>query len=411
MFRTLGGQHFREEIPMNKSAAALAHSTETKDQYRNAVEEMFDRADVRINGDRSFDIRVRHPEFYKRIIGNAQLGLGESYMDGWWECDSIAEMTRRFILAGLHKSSLRNLRYLSQYLSVKLSGIGSRGKAFEVGEKHYDLGNDLFRAMLDQRMIYSCAYWKNADTLDRAQESKLDLVCRKLALKPGMKVLEIGCGWGGWAKYAAEKYKLRVVGLTVSAEQAKLAREECAGLPVEIRLEDYRSVTGEFDRVVSIAMFEAVGHNYYREFMRVAHRCLKDDGLFLLHTIVSSEPVGAAEAAWLNKYIFPNGELPSLAQIMKAAEGLFMVEALHRFGSDYDRTLQSWLANFDRNWPSLSSSYDERFRRMWRFYLQISSGIFQSRVALLWQIVFSKNGFRRLTTTSLDYGAEWLEAR
>jgi cyclopropane-fatty-acyl-phospholipid synthase len=368
---------------------------------------------VYINGHRPFDIRVLHPGFFRRIIGNAQLGLGESYMDGWWECDAIAEMTRRFMVAGLHKPEpLRNMRYLGEYLSVKLNGIGRLSKAFEVGRKHYDLGNDLFRATLDRRMIYSCAYWKGAVTLDQAQENKLDLVCRKLALKPGMTVLEIGCGWGGWAKYAAQKYGVRVVGLTVSSEQAKLARAECAGLPVEVRLEDYRSARGQYDRVISIGMLEHVGHDYYRKFMSVAHRCLKDDGLFLLHSIMGYEPVvGTTEAAWLNKYIFPNAELPSLAQILKASEGLFMVEALHRFGSDYDRTLQCWLANFDRNWSSLSGAYDERFRRMWRFYLQLASGIFQSRSALLWQIVFSKNGIGRLITADLDYGAEWFEAR
>jgi cyclopropane-fatty-acyl-phospholipid synthase len=396
---------------MSDSALASTHAPEHKDRYRRAIEEMFGRAGVQINGARPFDIRVLHPGFYRRIIGNAQLGLGESYMDGWWECDDIPEMTRRFILAGLHKDSLRNLRYLREYLTVRLSGIGRPGKAFEVGQKHYDLGNDLFRLMLDRRMIYSCAYWKDATTLDQAQENKLDLICRKLNLQPGMTVLEIGCGWGGWARYAAEKYGVRVTCLTVSAEQAKLAREHCAGLPVEIRLEDYRAATGQYDRVVSIAMFEAVGHAYYREFMRVAHRCLKDDGLFLLHSIVGSEPVGAQQAAWLNKYIFPNGELPSLAQIVQASEGLFMVEALHRFGADYDRTLQCWLENFDHHWPTLSSSYDERFRRMWRFYLQISAGIFKSRVALLWHVVFSKNGLGKQCTTDLDHGAAWFEAR
>jgi cyclopropane-fatty-acyl-phospholipid synthase len=210
-----------------------------------------------------------------------------------------------------------------------------------------------------------------------------------------MKVLEIGCGWGGWAKFAAENYGAEVVGLTVSKEQKAYAEKVCAGLPVEFRLQDYREATGQYDRVVSIAMFEAVGHNYYRTFMEVVNRSLKNDGLFFLHSIVGNEHVGAAEAAWLNKYIFPNGELPALAQIMKSAEGLFIVEALHHLQTDYERTLAAWHDQFVSNWPSLSNSsnsYDERFFRMWKLYLQMSGGIFRSRIAHLWQCVFSKNG-------------------
>jgi cyclopropane-fatty-acyl-phospholipid synthase len=383
----------------------------TNDRYRKVVERMFAAADIQINGSRPFDVRVLQPGFYSRIIADAQLGLGESYMDGWWECDAIDEMTRRFIAAGLHKTSLKNLRYAGEFLLAKMGGIGRKSKAFEVGEKHYDLGNDLFRVMLDSRMIYSCAYWKGSRTLEDAQENKLDLVCRKVGLKPGLRVLEIGCGWGGWAKYAAEKYGVEVVGVTVSKQQCEFARKSCSGLPVEVRLQDYRELNEKFDRVVSIAMFEAVGQKYYRTFMKVVDRCLKDDGVFLLHTIVGNEPVGAAEAPWLNRYIFPNGELPSLSQITRAAEGLFITEACHRLGSDYDRTLACWYDNFIRNWSQISSSYDQRFFRMWTFYLQIARGIFQSRIAHLWQIVFSKHGIRGLAAADLDRGFDFYESR
>jgi len=353
---------------------------------------MFAKADIRIDGDRPFDIRVHNDDFYARVIRDGQLGIGEAYMDGWWDCDAIDVMTSRFIQANLHKQVDASLKLLYYVIKTKLSGIGKKSKAFEVGEHHYDLGNDLFKMMLDRRMVYSCAYWKDAATLDEAQENKLDLVCRKIGLKPGMRVLEIGCGWGGWARFAAENYGVEVVGLTVSKEQIQHAREYCAGLPVEFRLQDYREVNEKFDRVVSIAMFEAVGHNYFRTFMEVVDRCLSDEGLFLLHTIVGTEPVGPAQSPWLNKYIFPNGELPSLAQIAKSVEGLFIVEAFHHFGTDYDRTLKAWHENFLNGWHTIESAYGPRFFRMWNFYLQMARGIFQARLAHLWHVVFSKNG-------------------
>ncbi len=353
---------------------------------------MFLKADIKINGNRPFDIQVHNEGFYRRVLRDGQLGIGESYMDGWWDCEAIDEMTSRFIRADLLEDTSKNIKFILNYLRVKLTDIGKVSKAFEVGEKHYDLGNELFEKMLDKRMVYSCGYWKNATNLDEAQEHKLDLICRKIGLKPNMTVLEIGCGWGSWAKYAAEKYGVSVVGVTISEEQAKYAREYCKGLPVEIRVADYRTLNEEFDRVVSIAMFEAVGHKYFRTFMEVVDRCLKPDGLFFLHTIVGRIPIGPAESTWLNKYIFPNGELPTLMQLSKAVEGIFVEEAYHHLIGDYEKTLHEWYNNFVANWDSLKGDYDERFYRMWVFYLKISCGIFQSRLIHLWQFVYSKDG-------------------
>jgi cyclopropane-fatty-acyl-phospholipid synthase len=358
---------------------------------RRVVEKMFARADIRIGGDRPFDIRVSDERLFRRILRDGQLGIGESYVDGWWNCDQIDEMTARFINAGMHRESLWNPKVALNHLRVRLSNIGSRAKVFEVAHRHYDLGNDLFRAMLDERMVYSCAYWRKATTLADAQEAKLDLICRKLELRPGMHVLDIGCGWGGWARFAAERYGVSVVGVTVSNQQGELAKKICAGFPVEIRVADYREITGRFDRVISIAMFEAVGHRYYRTFMQTAHRCLAEDGLFALHSIFGNQPIGAAEAPWLNRYIFPNGELPSLGQTLSAAEGLFTVEALHHLDGHYERTLAAWHDNFCANWETIKGAYDDRFYRMWTFYLQISRGIFLARLAHVWQIVFSKS--------------------
>jgi cyclopropane-fatty-acyl-phospholipid synthase len=212
-------------------------------------------------------------------------------------------------------------------------------------------------------------------------------------MEPGMRVLDIGCGWGSFLKYAAERYGVEGVGVTVSKEQAALARAECEGLPVEILLKDYRDVEGPFDRVVSIGMFEHVGRRNYRTYCEVVRRVMKKDGLSMLHTIGRNHSGSWGRCdAWINKYIFPNGELPSIKQIADAAEGLFVLEDLHGFGPMYDKTLMAWHANFENHWTELSERYDERFRRMWRYYLLVCAASFRARRIQLWQVVLSPHG-------------------
>ncbi|MGA9118384.1 MAG: cyclopropane fatty acyl phospholipid synthase, partial [Bacteroidota bacterium] len=274
---------------------------------------------------------------------------------------------------------------------VRLTNFQSSSRAFIIGERHYDLGNELFVRMLDKRMNYSCAYWENADTLDAAQEKKLDLICRKLRLQPGMRVLDIGCGWGAFGKYAAEHYGVIVVGITVSKHQIDLGRVLCKGLPVTLQLMDYRTVQGTFERIVSVGMIEHVGYKNYRPYFEVAHKCLTDDGLFLLHTIGGNRSVSSIDP-WTNKYIFPNGMLPSIAQLGKAMEGLFVMEDWHSFGQYYDRTLMAWYHNVTKAWEKLKDRYDYRFYRMWKYYLLSSAGSFRARRNQLWQIVLSKRG-------------------
>ena len=274
---------------------------------------------------------------------------------------------------------------------ARVINMQSKHRAFEIGEKHYDLGNELFQNMMDKRMVYSCAYWNDAQTLDDAQDNKLDLICRKLGLQPGMKILDIGCGWGSYAKYAAEKYKVKVIGITVSKEQVDLGRILCAGLPVEIRLLDYRDLDDKFDHIVSVGMIEHVGYKNYRTYMEVVHRCLKDDGLFLLHTIGGNKSVTSVDP-WMNKYIFPNGMLPSIKQLGSAIEGLFVMEDWHNFSADYDKTLIAWHKNLEENWDKIKSNYEERFHRMWDYYLLSCAGSFRARRNQLWQIVLSKKG-------------------
>jgi cyclopropane-fatty-acyl-phospholipid synthase len=361
-------------------------------RYENLAKEILSLAGVTLNGSNPWDIQVHNRNFYKRAVTEAELGIGESYMNGWWDCDKLDEMIYRIIKVRLDEKVKRKPSILFKLLLARIFNLQSTKRAFIIGERHYDLGNDLFRYMLDKRMNYSCAYWKNANSLDEAQKDKLELICRKLYLQPGMRVLDIGCGWSAFGKYAAEKYNVETVGITVSKEQVELGKELCKGLPVEIRLQDYREVNEKFDRIVSIGMIEHVGYKNYRTYFDVARRCLTEDGLFLLHTIGEVKSLKSSDA-WTNKYIFPNGMLPSIAQLSKAVEGLFVIEDLHNFGADYDKTLMAWYKNFKYGWSKLKDKYSERFYRMWKYFLLSSAGAFRARTKnQLWQIIFSKNG-------------------
>jgi len=352
---------------------------------------LLDLADIQVNGSRNWDIQIHDKRFYDRVLHDTSLGLGESYMDGWWDSEAVDELIYRILLARLDQKVKQNFGMQLQVLQARLINRQSSARAYEVGEHHYDLGNDLYCAMLDKRLNYTCGYWKNATTLDEAQEAKLDLVCRKIGIKPGMKILELGCGWGSFAKYAAEKYGASVLGVTVSKEQVALGMEMCKGLPVELRLQDYRLVEGKYDAVISIGVMEHVGSKNYRTYMEVVDRCLKEDGIAFVHTIGGNNSSVRGEP-WSDKYIFPNGMLPSIAQLGKAMEGLFVMEDWHNFGPYYDLTLMAWHRNFERAWPGLRDNYGDRFYRMWRYYLLSSAGAFRARSQQLWQIVFTRQG-------------------
>lgn len=358
--------------------------------YKQAVQKILKHADIKINGSRPYDIKVKDERLYKRVLAEGSLGLGESYMDGWWECKQLDEFFNKVLRAKLDKK-VRGFKSVLLLLRAKGTNMQSKSRAHIVGKKHYDIGNNLYKKMLDKRMAYSCGYWRKAKNLNQAQEAKFDLICKKLNLRPGQKILDIGCGWGGFPKYAAEKYKVKVVGITISEEQVKLAKEICKGLPIKIRLQDYRELNEKFDHIISIGMFEHVGSKNYRTYMKIVSKNLKPDGLFLLHTIGKNISRSFPDP-WTNKYIFPNGVLPSPKQITKAAEGLFIVEDWHNFREDYNKTLMQWYKNFTKNWNKIKDSYDDRFYRMWTYYLLSAAGSFKSGKNQLWQIVFSKNG-------------------
>ena len=348
-------------------------------------------AGVAFDGDAPWDVRVRDPRLYRRILAQGSLGFGEAYMDGWWECERLDELFHRLLKAvsperlGL---GLR-LRLVGEILRHRVVNRQSDRRAFEVGKRHYDIGNDVFAAMLDPTMTYSCAWWRDAATLEEAQRAKLDLICRKLELQPGERLLDIGCGWGGLAAHAARHYGVEVFGITVSAEQQTLARTRTAGLPVRVELMDYRKLDGRFDKAVSVGMFEHVGPKNYADYFDVVARVLDERGLFLLHTI-GNHLTSPSPDPWMDRYVFPNGVLPSAAQIAAAAEGRLLVDDWHNFGADYDRTLMAWWENFERGWPALADKYGERFFRMWKYYLMSCAGFFRSRRGQLWQVVFSK---------------------
>ena len=359
--------------------------------FKKLVEDTLSRCDIQINGKRPWDIQVQDERLYKDIVLRGTLGLGESYMKGWFDCQQLDQFTFHLLRNTFNDNWHPTFGGYARAAAAFLFNKQSKNYAFEVGKKHYDIGNDLFECMLDKRMAYSCGYWKNAKDLDSAQEAKLDLICRKLHLKKGQKILDIGCGWGSFTKYAAERFGVYVVGITVSEKQLELAKVRCKGLPVELRLQDYRDVNEQFDHVVSVGQFEHVGYKNYRVYMEVVERCLKDGGLFLLHTIANNVSVKTGEP-WLEKYIFPNGMLPSASQITAASEKLFLIEDWHNFGAYYDPTLMAWNSNFEKHWNVLKAAYSEEFYRMWRYYLLTCAGVSRARYFQLWQIVFSKKG-------------------
>jgi cyclopropane-fatty-acyl-phospholipid synthase len=368
----------------------LAQAAVRPSTARRFIERCLATADVRLDGDRPWDLRVHDQRVFWRVLVGGSLAFGESYVDGWWDCPRLDEFFARLLGSGIDERHWLPRDWLLE-LRARLFNRQRPGRVREVARRHYDLDPQLYRAMLGEQQVYSCAYWRNADTLAAAQSAKLDLVCRKLGLKPGMRVLDIGCGWGTAARHAAVNYGVEVVGITISHEQAVAAREHCRGLPVEIIEQDYRALSGRFERIFSIGMFEHVGQHNYRTYLETARRCLADDGLFLLHTI-GADRSSAALDAWLDRYIFPNANLPSARWLTAASEGLFVIEDWHNFGPDYDRTLMEWHRRLEEAWPTLSSAYDERARRLWRYYLLSCAGSFRARKNQLWQLVFSPRG-------------------
>lgn len=364
---------------------------------KNIFTSFLEKAGVSINGQKPYDILVKDDRMFKNLKFNPPLAAGESYMKGEWDCKQLDELFYKICRNNID-SQLYYKRHMAFFALVNsLVNLQSHGRSKEVAEKHYNLGNDFYRDMLGKSMAYTCAYWKNAENLDQAQFNKFDLVCRKLNLRPGDRVLELGCGWGSMAKFMAEKYGCSVVAVNISTEQVRYAQKICKDLPVKICLADYRDdhsynpSAASFDKVVSIGLCEHIGHKNYRNFIEITRRNIKDDGLFLLHTIGKNDSTNFVDP-WINKYVFPNGILPSIKLLGEAIENLFVMEDLHNFGADYDKTLLAWHKNFIENWEKHKNSHNETFFRLWNYYLLSCAGAFRARSMQLWQMVLSPKG-------------------
>lgn len=359
--------------------------------------QLLSKADIEVNGNRSWDIRIKDPKAVELIFKNPSLGAGESYMAGYWEADRLDEFFFR-ILRGFDYKELYHFTTLFKFwLKSFLINLQSPRFSKKVAEKHYNIDNELYAAMLGPSMAYTCGYWRNATDLDQAQYHKYDLICRKLQLRPGEKVLELGCGFGGFAKYAAEKFGVSMISINISSEQMKYARQICKDLPIQLVECDYRDVKTynpkriKFDKIVSIGLCEHIGYDNYRNFFNIASDNLKENGLFLLHTIAKNLSTRFADP-WIQKYIFPNGMLPTLKILSDIAEPFFVTEDVHNISADYDKTLMSWNENFVKAWPRLSPRHDQEFYRMWQYYLLSCAGGFRARSMQLYQFVFSPKG-------------------
>ena len=376
---------------MELLATTQANTNSDLHSVPRILQELLNNAGIKVNGNNPWDMCVQDARTYDQILSKWSLGLGESYVNGYWDCEHLDDMLTRLLKVDLNMAvqGRAKLRLLAEIARAKLVNLQSTKRAFQVGEHHYDAGNDIFRAMLDSKLIYSCAYWEFAHDLEQAQTHKLELICRKLELKKGERLLDIGCGWGGLAAYAATNFGVSVLGITVSKEQQKIAQKRCQGLEVEIELIDYRKLEGRFSKIASVGMFEHVGEKNYRDYCQTASRLLEDQGLFLLHTIGSDVRIARTDP-WIDRYIFPNGKIPCATELSAALEGLFLIEDWHNFGCDYDRTLMEWYRRLESNWPTLSQHYSERFYRTWKFYLLGCAAYFRSKQGQLWQLVLSK---------------------
>jgi cyclopropane-fatty-acyl-phospholipid synthase len=346
--------------------------------------------DVRTDGGRPWDIEVHDEAFHRKTLLQGSLGLGEAYMDRWWSAADLEELAFRLLHGGLERR-LKPLYHLAPALFTRARNQQTRDRALRVAERHYNLGNDLFGEFLGTYKNYSCGYFEGGDDLDAAQEKKMDLICRKLDLRPGDHLLDVGGGWGEIARWAAAKYGARVTSINISEEQMRFARRHCEGLSVEILRRDYRDLEGRFDKIAVIAMLTHVGYKNYRRFMEIAHRCLRPGGVMLIESVGGNASTTYCEP-WTDAYIFPGGMIPSLAQLGEAFAGLFVVEDLHNFAPSYVRTLRAWNDNFQAAWPRLAGRYDERTRRMFEYFFLTVAGAFRARDLQHWHVLLSRAG-------------------
>ena len=373
------------------SATQKLLSTLAPGRSADAFRDLLASAGITVGGSQPWDLQIHDERIWSRVLRDGTLGAGESYEDGWWDVPELDQFIDRILRIDITAAMRDNWMLVAHSVRARLLNLQSITRSFGNGQHHYDIGNDLYEAMLGGRLLYTCAYWHNASTLDEAQDAKLDLVCKKVGLQPGMRVLDLGCGWGGFAAFAAERYRVTVTGFTVSQEQVRWAKDHYPHLPIDIRLDDYRNATGTYDAVVSIGLMEHVGWKNYRGYFELVDRLLAPGGVAFVHTIAGNLPRTHIEP-WFDKYIFPNSVLPTLARLTAAMEGVFIAEDVHNIGEHYDRTLMEWFRKFDAAWPQLRARYGDRFYRRWKYYLLSCAGAFRSRSQQLYQIVMTRPG-------------------
>ena len=369
-----------------------------KPLYKKLIHSLLDKADITINGNDPWDMQIHDQTIYKDIVLKGSLGLGDGYIKQKWDVDKIDVFFEKILKARV--SFLPSLTGALYEVQDSLSNAQVGKKAFEVGTYHYDLGNELYELMLGESMAYSSArFLDKKNSLTQAQYNKFDQLCKKLELKPGMKILEIGSGWGTFAKFAMSQYGVSVVGLTVSKEQKAYAEKACKGLPAQFILMDYQHIpnkyNGIFDRVVSIEMIEAVGSKNLKTYFSTIAKTLKPDGKFGMQVILGS----GEDDIFISKRIFPNGHVPSAKEIINNSFAFLHVQHWDSFGKDYEKTLLHWEKNFKNNWNDIKrikdtsgdKIYDKDFYRMWRYYLLLCAAGFRVGYIDVAQIVMTKD--------------------
>jgi cyclopropane-fatty-acyl-phospholipid synthase len=380
--------------------------------FKPLLESLLEGSSVRIDGGRPWDIRVHRDRLYRRAL-RGSLGIGESYVDGDWDCDALDELFRRVLSGNAQGKALIRAARAFKALQSRFTNLQTKRRSRAVAEEHYDIDHRMYALFLGPWNQYTCCFFDGTRDLERAEVLKLELLCDKLELKPGDRLLDIGCGWGGFAKYAAATRGCEVTGISLSEEQIRYAVEYTRGLPVAIRKLDYRDLPGSglppFDKVSIVGMLEHVGYKNYATIMGVVHQMLKPDGLFLLHTIGNCEKTTVVDP-WIEKYIFRNSMAPAMSQLSDAAEGRFVIEDWENYGHYYVPTLQAWYDRFNANWDRIralptAKPFDERFRRMWNYYLMSSKAAFDVEQLHLWQLVMTRRHsgrgvYRRVTRTT-----------
>lgn len=365
------------------------------------ISNLLEKMDIQVGGNRAWDIQIHSPDFARRVMTMGGLGLGDSYIEGDWDANSVDSFINHILRARLDKEI--------KSFGMSISSLKSRFHSLAKGQKPWkfqdvlrNLPNEFFEAILGTNMSFTSGYWAaGAKTLEEAQQARRDMTCKKLNLKQGMRLLDAGSGWGGFSAFAAEHYGVECVCISSFKGQHEWASQHYAHLPIEFVQNESLMLDGMFDCIVSIDRFEHLPQKNYRVYLEMGDRILEEDGLLLLQSTGKNERRLNGKH-WFDTHILQNNSLPTIAQIAGATNGLFVMEDMHNFGSDYDKTLMAWYQNFEAAWPALQKQYkfDEKLYRTWKYYLLSSAGAYRANDLQQWQCIFSKQHARNPPTVA-----------